>query len=181
MTSFSERLTAVWEWSCQYVCDFTWWETVGKLAPIGTALIALTAALIAWSAIRAQRDIARRRAAVDFFLKTEMDKTVIELYNKFRKNISSMTSKPTTPLGHAEYEDIRAFLNICELIAVGVNERAFSDRVSWAYWGLVLPQSYADAEPLIEWIRATPGEGSKETYCELQKLCEGWRKKPPRR
>jgi hypothetical protein len=50
---------AVWS----YISDFEWWETVAKLAPIGTALIALSAAIIAWCAIRAQRDIARRRAA----------------------------------------------------------------------------------------------------------------------
>jgi hypothetical protein len=33
-----------------------------------------------------QMHIARRRASIDFFLKTEMDKTVIDLYNKFKAN-----------------------------------------------------------------------------------------------
>jgi hypothetical protein len=31
-----------------------------------------------------QMHIARRRASIDFFLKTEMDKTVIDLYDKFK-------------------------------------------------------------------------------------------------
>ena len=33
-----------------------------------------------------QMHIARRRASIDFFLKTEMDKTVIDLYNKCKAN-----------------------------------------------------------------------------------------------
>jgi hypothetical protein len=38
-------------------------------------------------------------------------------------------------------------------IAVGINEGAFSERVSQAYWGDVLPDSYVDALPLIQWVR----------------------------
>src|SRR2546428_3230408 len=59
-------------------------ETAAKFAPIATALIALVASCIALCAIRAQRDIARRRAAIDFFLKTEMDDTVLKLYKRFK-------------------------------------------------------------------------------------------------
>jgi len=61
------------------ITDFNGLETVAKLAPIGTALIALSAAIIALLAILAQMHIARRRAAIDFFLKTEVDRTAIDL------------------------------------------------------------------------------------------------------
>jgi hypothetical protein len=47
--------------------DRDYWEAAGKSAPVITAIIALCAAGIAWRAIHAQRDIARRRAAIDFF------------------------------------------------------------------------------------------------------------------
>ena len=50
-----------------------------------TAGVALTAAIIALCAIRAQKDIARRRAAIDFFLKTEMDEKAITLYERFKE------------------------------------------------------------------------------------------------
>src|SRR5437763_384789 len=145
------------------VSDFAWWETVAKLAPIGTALIALFAALIALGAILVQMHIARRRASIDFFVKTEIDKTAIDLYRKFKTHAPSMTSVP--PLGQREdYEDVRAWLNICELIAVGVNRRAFSKSVSYAYWGDVIPESYQTAKQLINNIRNTTGEGSPATY-----------------
>ena len=165
---------ALWVWAC--ISDFTWWETIAKIAPIGTALIAMSAAIIALCAIRAQRDIAKRRAAIDFFLKTEMDATAIALYDKFKTHTLALTAMPTMT-GSAHYRDVRAFLNICELIAIGINKGAFSESVSYAYWGDVIPNSYQTARQLINRIRTTSGEGSPATYAELERLAEKWAKR----
>jgi hypothetical protein len=166
----------MWDLIYRNVSDFAWWETVAKFAPIGTALIALSAAIIALCAIRAQRDIARRRAAIDFFLKTELDPTALELWKRFKTHIPSITSMPTIPAGWDAYRDVRSFLNICELIAVGVQKRTFSKSVSKAYWGDVIPDSYQAAKQLIDCIRNTPGEGTHLTYVDLEKLAKKWRK-----
>lgn len=155
------------------VSDMGWLEIVGKFAPIATALIALGAALIAWRAIEAQRDIARRRAAIDFFLKVEMDTTAIDLYQKFKTHAPLVASSPK-PWQHEEYENVRAWLNICELIAVGVNNGAFSETVSEAYWGDVIPSSFQTAKELIAKIRNNPEEGSQHTYVDLEKLAKKW-------
>jgi len=72
--------------------DFSCSETIAKLAPLGTALIVLIAAIIVLSAMWVQMHIARRRASIDFFLKTEMDKTVIDLYNKF--SVDCLRARP---------------------------------------------------------------------------------------
>jgi hypothetical protein len=159
------------------ITDFNCLETVAKLAPIGTALIALSAAIIALLAILAQMHIARRRAAIDFFLKTEVDRTAIDLYKTFKAKAPLITSIPDPVLDverRNAYEDIRAFLNICELIAVGVRKRAFSKSVSKAYWGDVIPSSYQTAKQLIDDIRRTPGEGSRYTYIDLEKVAKKW-------
>src|SRR6266550_4682454 len=150
--------------------DFSCWETIAKLAPIGTALIVLIAAIIALGTMWVQMQIARRRASIDFFLKTEMDKTVIDLYNKFKANapLTAFVSDPLD-LTRRYYNDTRAFLNICELIAVGVNKGAFSKSVSQAYWGDVIPDAYQTAKQLINNIRTTPGEGSRYTYGHFEK------------
>jgi hypothetical protein len=69
---------------------------------------------------------------------------------------------------------------LADLVRAGlatVNGGAFSDRVSSAYWGDVLPDSYRDAEPLIKQIRSTPGEGTAHTYADLEKLCKKWTSK----
>jgi hypothetical protein len=162
------------------ISNFTFWETVAKLAPIGTASIALVAALIALGTIWVQMHIARRRAAIDFFLKTEIDKTAIDLYNKFKTHAPTVTSMPTVPAGWRDYEDIRSFLNICELIAVGIKKRTFSKSVSYAYWGDVIPNSYETAKQLIDCIRNTPGQGSAATYVDLEKLAQKWAAKTAR-
>jgi hypothetical protein len=158
------------------ITDFKCLETVAKLAPIGTALIALGAATIALIAIGAQIHIARRRAAIDFFLKTEIDRTAIDLYKAFKEHAPSMSSIPSISIEPVatHYIDIRSWLNICELIAVGVNKDAFSKSVSLDYWGDVIPSSYRTAEPLINDIRSK--DGSKHTYVELEKLAKRWDK-----
>jgi hypothetical protein len=74
--------------------DFSCWETIAKLAPIGTALIVLIAAIIALSSMWVQMHIARRRASIDFFLKAQLDKTVIDLYNRFTAAASGVLMPP---------------------------------------------------------------------------------------
>lgn len=158
----------------------TWqefFEELAKLAPLGTALIALIAAIIALCAMFVQRDIARRRASIDFFLKAEMDDKIIEMYRRFEEltpRIPSMISDPTFGPASIEHQDLRKFLNICELIAVGVNEGAFSNRVSLNYWGDVLPASFKDSELYIKYIRRKPGMGGPLTFLELEKLSKKW-------
>lgn len=137
------------------------WETIGKVAPIATAAIALGAAGTAVAAILIQRDVAKRRAAIDFFLKTDLDREIISLYDRFKKiDVSHLRSTPMpAKLDLPEYRDARTFLNICELIAVGVNKGAFSESVSKAYWGDVLPNAYKKMRAFIRDVRASNDEG----------------------
>jgi hypothetical protein len=158
------------------ISDFSCWEnTIAKLAPIDTATIALIAAIIALSAIWARMHIARRRASIDFLLKTETDRTAIELYDKFKEKAPKITTVPDpSDARRRDYNDIRSWLNICELIAVGVNKGAFSKSISFDYWGDVIPRSYQTAERLIHDIRNNPEEGSQHTCVELEKLATRW-------
>jgi len=75
---------------------------------------------------------------------------VIDLYNKFKK-LAPITSSGRLVIDQ-DHEDVRAWLNICELIAVGVNYDAFSESVSQAYWGdvIVLAETRSDRRCLVE-------------------------------
>ncbi|HZQ13668.1 MAG TPA: DUF4760 domain-containing protein [Pseudolabrys sp.] len=162
----------------------TWiefFETAAKFAPLATAIVAVVAAIIAFLAILTQRDIARRRAAIDFFLKTEMDQTLIDLYNDFKKIAPTILSHPSMSdfAKTAGYQKVRAFLNVCELISVGINQGAFSKRVSYAYWGDVLPNSYKATLPLIKYVRESGDDGSAATYVDLEKICKKWTGEAP--
>ena len=158
-------------------------SNAADLASIVTAAIAFLGALIAAVSIINQRNIARRRAAIDFFHRTQMDATGIELFNDFRRiapgiaAITSMESFVATP----EHSRVRAFLNICELISVAINENVFSERVSYAYWGDVLPWSFKAAEPLIQYVRQRPGEGTPSTYADLERVAKLWAERNKRR
>jgi hypothetical protein len=154
-----------------------------EIAPIFTALIALVAASIAVYSLRVTRDVARRRAAIDFFLKTETDKTLLDLYESFRGSREERTAMTTEDHYRAfkrkqEYKDARAFLNLLELIAVGINQKAFSDVVSYMYWGDILLRGYTESRTLIEFIRKD--DGTAETCKDLEKLHNIWEKRAAR-
>jgi len=157
-------------------------SNAADLAAIVTAAIAFLGVVIAAISILNQRSIARRRAAIDFFHKTQMDATGIELYNDFRRiapgiaAITSMESFVATP----EHSRVRAFLNVCELISVAINENVFSERVSYAYWGDVLPWSFQAALPLIQYVRQRSGEGTPSTYRDLERVATLWAKRNAR-
>ena len=112
-----------------------------------------------------------------------MDATGIELYNDFRRiapgigAITSMESFVATP----EHSRVRSFLNVCELISVAINENVFSERVAYAYWGDVLPWSFRAAEPLIQYVRQRPGEGTPSTYRDLERVARLWTERNARR
>jgi hypothetical protein len=133
----------------------TSWEEAAKIAPLGTAGVATLAAAIALAAMFAQRDTAKRRAAIDFFLKTEMDEAIIKAYEKFEEltsRIAALIEQPGFDQTHQEYKDLRRWLDICELIAVGINQDSFSNRISLDYWGDVLPDTYRNAKEFIDFV-----------------------------
>jgi hypothetical protein len=98
-----------------------------------------------------------------------MDQEAVKLYDRFKKiDVSVLRSTPLPiKLGLDEYKDARTFLNICELIAVGVNKGAFSESVSKAYWGDVLPNAYRKMDAFIRDVRASNDEGGRFTYSDL--------------
>ena len=59
-------------------------KEAAEYAPLVTASVAALAPLVAVVSILVQKGIARKRAAIDFFLKTEMDNEVFNDYAKSR-------------------------------------------------------------------------------------------------
>jgi hypothetical protein len=94
----------------------TSWEEAAKIAPLGTAVVAAGAATIALIAMYAQRDTAKRRAAVDFFLKTEMDEKIIGFYEKFEElapRSAALITQDGFGKTNDDYKALRRWLNIC--------------------------------------------------------------------
>ena|SRR5579863_3161737 len=69
-------------------------EEVAKIAPAFTAIIAVAAVGVAWWSLAAQKRVARRRAAIDFFLKTEMDKEMLDAHQRYLDAVKVLKAEP---------------------------------------------------------------------------------------
>lgn len=96
-------------------------KEAAEYAPLVTASVAALAPLVAVVSISVQKGIARKRAAIDFFLKTEMDNEVFNDYAKSRSVFVAL--KPGKPMevfcSSNDYSLVSKYLNLHELMAVG--------------------------------------------------------------
>jgi hypothetical protein len=167
----SEQLATLW--------NIVPWNKLAMYAPILTATIAAIAVFVALVSIRVQRSIARKRAAIDVFIKTEMDQSMIAAYEAFREGRGVLNKVTNDAEFEAfskspHYRAIRAYLNIHELIAVGIHNGVFDQTVCYEFWCDVLNNACRDVRRVIEHAQAQPG--GQYTYRDLEKLNEMWSK-----
>lgn len=153
------------------------WEDIAKYAPIATATVAVAASIIAVISIYVQRNLARRRASIDFFLKTEMDVSMLKAWNDYNAAIRKLKEVLLPAEKFAvdfpqEYECIRAYLNIHELVAAGIYNRIFDNRICFDFWANVLTRACVDAREII--IHARSSLGHEYTYHSLTWLNKKW-------
>lgn len=153
-------------------------EAVAKYAPVLTAVVAIAGVCIAYAAITAQKVIARKRAAIDFFLRTETDHYMLEAWQKYRaarKAVSACSNFPEFETSNAEqWQELRSYLNLHELLAVGIKQRVLDDSVCFDFWNAELRRACHDCVGAIEFIQAKQGE--ERTYCELVELHARWQR-----
>lgn len=154
------------------------WDEVAKLAPIATASIALCALLAAGISISTQKAVARKRAAIDMFLKTEMDKEMLAAYAGYTaalrklKEAISMENFSGTP----EYQSIRTYLDVNELMSIGINQKVFDQRVCYGFWCTILTTACRDAAKVIDHARNQPN--GEQTYDHLLLVNARWTGRP---
>jgi len=171
-------LWQLWEW-IRHTPD---WGTVPQWF---TAFIASGALIAAAVSIKSQREIARKRAATDFFLKTEMDHETLESHKRYTsaldKLASSLGSKgemQSSFVGSDEYWAIRDYLNLHELMAVGILKNVFDDHVCRDFWAGEMRRACQGAMPLIKYVQGQPGQSG--TYTEMIKVAGEWEDKRKR-
>jgi hypothetical protein len=158
------------------------WGTVPQWI---TGAVALGAAGIALHSIETQREIARKRAAMDFFAKTEMDKHTLDAHGDYLKGVAALKGHLAQQkcydafLGEDACKDIREYLNLHELMAVGISQNVFDDNVCFDFWKGELTRAYSDTAELIKKIQEQPKQ--KYTYIELVKLAKRWNEGRPER
>lgn len=156
-----------------------WYDRLLPYAPFITALIAVGAVVTAIVAIRTQARIARRRAAIDFFLKTDLDEKMLEAHREFEaalKQLKTHIAGGGTVIDFAEtndaaYRQIWKYLNIHELIAVGIRRRVFDGTVCYNFWGDALVRHTSEAAAVIDHEMKV---GAPSAYLELRLLNAKW-------
>jgi hypothetical protein len=158
---------------------FAWWEalpaeTVKYYTPFGIIVVGLIGTLIAYRTVLVNRAIARRRSSIDVFIKTQMDQPMIDAYIAFRTASAALANQPDinafaeTP----DYHAMRAYLDIHELIAVGIYNGTLDRKVCHRYWGDILTVVFRDARRVIEHAKSQPS--GKDTYSNLERLNNNW-------
>jgi hypothetical protein len=155
------------------------------LAPLITPIVAIAAGAIALYSIHVTRSVARKRAAIDFFLKTDMDKGMVEAYAAFQTALiawqaNEKEGKPIEAFlrdsagGYTTaYRDITTYLNIHELVAVGIKNRVFDDEVCYNFWSDALVRHTDKTRKLIE--HEVSSDGGAASYLELRTLSAKWK------
>ena len=158
-------------------------QLLRDIAPIISAAVAIVAGSIAYVAIQVQRQIARRRATLDFFIKTDLDSSNFEIDKlaNFQKMGPSAKSIERRVAANEPYEMIaddphykvvESYLNIHELLAVGIRHEVLDEMICFHYWADALLAHYKDAKPVIDMVRREPGNLS--SYAELENLNARW-------
>jgi hypothetical protein len=149
-------------------------QDIVPYAQISTAFVATAALVVATWSLLAQKAVARRRAAIDFFLKTEMDEKMLAAYNIYVENktkiplYSDMRDFCLTE----HYDHVRAYLNVLELMAVGVHNNTFDERICYVYWRDFIRGAVSDCRPLLDYLRTLPSGGF--SYGDLVRLEKRW-------
>jgi len=160
------------------LADWPFWEHLGRVAPAITALIAGVAALLALLSLKAQLDIARKRAAIDVFLKTEMDQGMNAAYREYVEGLKLSKGYPDIDEFEQEQPDkymaVRTYLDVNELICIGINQRAFDQRVCYGFWYNVLNKARTEGAAIISHARKQADGG--HTYDHILSVCERWQR-----
>jgi hypothetical protein len=150
-------------------------------ASIGTTIVATCALITAIISIIVQKSVARRRAALDFFVKTDLDEKMLTAFDNFHKSIEVLNKAPdpisfcTSEETRKDYLCIRKYLNVHELVAVGIREAVLDPDVCYSYWGDTLTNNYRVAKPVLDFLATR--EKNKYTYSDLQELNARWVKR----
>jgi Domain of unknown function (DUF4760) len=167
---------------CGYIHLLSQWLKIHvlPLAPLFTPLVATVAGIVAITSIVVTKSIARKRAAIDFFLKTDMDKGMVDAHIAFeeavivlKQHLKDGKTIEEFCKGGKTYKDVRAYLNIHELVAVGIKNKVFDEDVCYNYWSDALVGHTAETHELLE--HEASAEGGEASYLELRNLSIKWK------
>jgi hypothetical protein len=178
-----------WGPVCGYIHCVAQWLKI-HILPFGTlitASVAIGAVIVAVTSILVTMATARKRAAIDFFLKTDLDAGMATAHKAFQaalkvlekheadgKTIETFVKSPDGS-DTKEYSDIITYLNVHELVAVGIKNKVFDHDVCYNFWSDALVRHTDKARKLIDYEASS--DGGEASFLELRDLSVKWKKR----
>lgn len=161
-----------------------WHDRLLPYAPFGTVVMASCALVTAVIAIWMQTRVARRRAAIDFFLKTDLDHGMLQAHRDFAAALKKLklhlaaghTVKSFEEETEPDYLNILKYLNVHELVAVGIRNKVFDGDVCYNFWADVLVDHAKETKAVIDHeieCEITPSAA----FLELRTLSIKWNRR----
>jgi hypothetical protein len=144
--------------------------------PTFSPIIITVSTIIAICALIIQRNLARKRATLDLFLKTETDVKTLELWDNYASGVlafEAATDKDNFKLSsRSNYDNIRSYLHIFELIACGMDEKILDKKMCKRCFVNVFLENLVTLIDFIAIVQKEP-HGQK-TYCEYLSIAKKW-------
>lgn len=155
-------------------------DTWGTVPQWLTAFIAFGAAVIAVISIRTQRDLARKRAAIDFSFKTEMDSGAVSVFNEYNGVLDEFQTEDEVKKFYDDkrntnVDKVLRCLGIHKLIAVGIGKGVFDEDICFDFWADELMDAYDHWKAMIEYMRVK--DRSPFAFVDLEKVACKWKKR----
>jgi hypothetical protein len=137
----------------------------------GTLVSILASISIAIYTIYTARVLQRKRAAIDFFIRTETDGHALSLWNDFENSLATIGKNETNTI--SDDSKIRAYLNIFELVACGIYAGILDEKICRSFIRDSVLNSYERSKGFVDAVRKQPG--GDDSYREFIKLAQKWK------
>lgn len=151
--------------------------TIGPIASAGAILISASiGAIAAYFTVRANRQIARRRATMDLYVRHIWDSDYQDARNQLRQLRAqgdveryAETSHRVAPQANA----IRDILNDYEALAISIRADVIDEAIYHRLFRGVLIDDWELLTPYVRKLQEL--EHNKRIYCETEALCARWK------
>ena len=159
-------------------------ELKDLLVPIAIILSANLGILGAWLAIRSQKKIARKQAALDLILKldklTKDEKEEQRIFYVTMKNGSAKWNSILEPyytdfLSLKRKENIHNYLNRIETICIALIGKVVDEEAIRKTWEGDVIEAWDKGKQFVKTLRAVKGDG--EYYENVEKVATKWKKR----
>ncbi|WP_461429252.1 DUF4760 domain-containing protein [Gymnodinialimonas sp.] len=140
----------------------------------------ITAFWVSNRTIRANQDIARKRATLDLIERSESTDFYLSVYAAFKEVLASnagfeQIKDPTMPAVMEQRRKVIAFLNHYELVAIGIEQGILDESLYRDFMRGTVVRHWARAEEFVTHLRSdTPDSRAPKAFEKFEALALKW-------